>query len=769
MSFTVPPSNKVNGQSGLVSDLNSAYNSISTLAEFNVLNTAYAGGADPTGAADSTAAIQAAINAASSVGSGTVYFPAGTYKTSSALVIYSGITLQGDGEGSTTVKQVTTTANGIQGVDVSYLAIRDLTLSGPGSGSGNGVSLTRSANSNIPYCEISNVQSATFGNCGFKADVLIVSHVSGCIARSNGGDGFQFTSTAGNTTSLSLDSCYANANTGTGYELDSAVYCSMSGCAADNNVGGGYALYGCQAVSLNGCGSESNTGTALLMSGGTGNSVHGLWVNVNKQYGIHVTASETFATLEGCVEFSASGATNFILTDAGTSCVVINDKHITANSFAVGTTYEALPTGTVIELTPSGDTTGVKDAALIKAAIASLPATGGVVRLGPESAWYIECGQVVINRSGVYIDAPGCYIYAVGAGDMIRMYSLDYGTDPTEGGGILGFPYVDGSKTTGTACAFHAGDILQLAVFVSVHNFTAGTASIGVWLDNNYYWTEQAYGRIRAQHCSTHVQFDNSANTSGKATGSFDRPGLVIFLDSQGAGNGVVLKNGAILVDGSSSGLGVFGNFTGGTAQYAVLTVTGSNTANGNSGISGIQLNIGVEYNVTTGTVPQTINFGAAGNFIKNCNGVIDFGADSAFTASNNNGNFWFNGPVTGDVSLIKNVATSTNLVYITSGFTTGWGGAITFQVPRGDGFVYTQIRLNVAANTALTPGMVILAAGTLPSWASPSDNTAIPVIIGGVNSSINISTTGEITYNGVAQTPTAEVFPYGQAVYMNS
>lgn len=420
-------------------------------------------------------------------------------------------------------------------------------------------------------------------------------------------------------------------------------------------------------------------------------------------------------------------------------------------------------------LFPSGDPTGAEDAAAIMAAYATLPASGGVIRLVASAPWYIKCGQVVIDRSGIFIDAPGCYIYAVGAGDMIRMYSVNYGNDFTESGGITGFPYVDGTRTTGTACAFHAGDILQLAVFVSVHDFTAGTGSIGVWLDNNYYWTEQLYGHVRAQHCATCVQFDNSVNTSGSATGSFDRANLTVFIDSQGVGNGVVMKNGAIIIDGSGGGLGIFGNFTAGTVQHTVLTVTGSNAANGNSGISGIPLNIGVEYNAAAGTAPQTINFGGAGNFIKDCTGVIDFGADAAFTASNNNGNFWFNGPVNGDVSLIKNVATSVNLAYITSGFAAGWGGAITFQVPRGDGFVYAQVRLNVAANTALSNGATVLAAGALPAWACPSDNTAIPVVIGGVNSSINIDTAGLITYNGVAQTPTSQVFPYGQAVYMNS
>jgi Pectate lyase superfamily protein len=44
-------------------------------------------GADPTGAADSTAKIQAAINACATAGGGIVYFPSGTYKITSTLTV----------------------------------------------------------------------------------------------------------------------------------------------------------------------------------------------------------------------------------------------------------------------------------------------------------------------------------------------------------------------------------------------------------------------------------------------------------------------------------------------------------------------------------------------------------------------------------------------------------------------------------------------------------------------------------------------------------
>ena len=73
---------------------------------FNVLNY----GADPSGVRDSTAAIQAAVNAASAAGGGTVYFPPGTFKataigTGTGACIYAlpNIRLKGAGPGITTL------------------------------------------------------------------------------------------------------------------------------------------------------------------------------------------------------------------------------------------------------------------------------------------------------------------------------------------------------------------------------------------------------------------------------------------------------------------------------------------------------------------------------------------------------------------------------------------------------------------------------------------------------------------------------------------
>ena len=94
MPFTIPPATRAVGTADPPGDMNNASVSLTVLAAGNVQNSAYAGGADPSGAADSTAAIQAALTAARSAGGGTVTVPPGTYVISAPLRVGSGTALQ---------------------------------------------------------------------------------------------------------------------------------------------------------------------------------------------------------------------------------------------------------------------------------------------------------------------------------------------------------------------------------------------------------------------------------------------------------------------------------------------------------------------------------------------------------------------------------------------------------------------------------------------------------------------------------------------------
>lgn len=104
MSYTIPSDTHAPGDAGHTVDHNNMADVLKGMgAVANVQNTAFAGGADPTGGADSTAAIQAALLSFGTLTSwsqgqgGTVYVPPGIYTISKTLVIPSGVRLAGAG------------------------------------------------------------------------------------------------------------------------------------------------------------------------------------------------------------------------------------------------------------------------------------------------------------------------------------------------------------------------------------------------------------------------------------------------------------------------------------------------------------------------------------------------------------------------------------------------------------------------------------------------------------------------------------------------
>jgi hypothetical protein len=119
-------------------------------------------GADPTGSADSTTAIQTAIDAASAAGGGTVFFPQGTYSISSTLTTYSSIRLLGDGDnGSAKLRlAVNSDCNLIESTtqwNINML-IENLWLEGDkdNQASGHGIYMSEALHTKIRNCVIRN-------------------------------------------------------------------------------------------------------------------------------------------------------------------------------------------------------------------------------------------------------------------------------------------------------------------------------------------------------------------------------------------------------------------------------------------------------------------------------------------------------------------------------------------------------------------------------------------------------------------------------------
>lgn len=144
MAYTIPPDNRTSGNSGHLSDHTSIADVLNGMGDaFNVQNTAWAGGADPTGSADSTSAIAACVTAASTAGR-PVYIPKGTYKISSALNWkLPGLVVIGDGSANTTITQNTSNTPVVmvagQGQRIYGLRLNYLTQQGSGNTSAIGM------------------------------------------------------------------------------------------------------------------------------------------------------------------------------------------------------------------------------------------------------------------------------------------------------------------------------------------------------------------------------------------------------------------------------------------------------------------------------------------------------------------------------------------------------------------------------------------------------------------------------------------------------
>jgi hypothetical protein len=298
------------------------------------------------------------------------------------------------------------------------------------------------------------------------------------------------------------------------------------------------------------------------------------------------------------------------------------------------------------------------DTAAIQAALtAAISAGGGTVYL-PAGTYKVSSTITAnLNGTAVYIAGDGrsaTYIRFYGSGDCLRIYdSSTYSTRSNQGGAGIRDLAITGSSSSSSAAStgLHVGDIFQFEINVKVRNFNNYAGSIGVHFDNNYYWMEQLTGKVYADNCGTCVMFDNSANTSGSASGSFDRAVLDIFIEPGSSGDGVTLNNGAVLFDYR---LGIYGNISTSTTQYAVLRITGSN-GSGYSSLNAGVLYIGVELDDTVHTAPYTIYFGAPGNYIYEATGLLNFSASQAMTSSNASGTqFQFSGLIYGDTALVS-------------------------------------------------------------------------------------------------------------------
>jgi hypothetical protein len=110
-TYIIQPQNRVAGSAGHLADHDNLGAVLSAVPDiqYSVLNTQYAGGADPTGYADSTAAINATLTATPA--GGVCFVPAGTYKITGTIVIPNDVTLKGTDASDPTAGSILSVAN----------------------------------------------------------------------------------------------------------------------------------------------------------------------------------------------------------------------------------------------------------------------------------------------------------------------------------------------------------------------------------------------------------------------------------------------------------------------------------------------------------------------------------------------------------------------------------------------------------------------------------------------------------------------------------
>jgi len=197
---------------------------------------------------DDTGAIQAAIDAVSAAGGGTVFLPPGTYKTTATLGIKSGVTIKGAGKHGTIVKKYGAADAGepciaVSGTTaVSWWKVIDIRLefdTAQTATGGCGIQVS-SLNLMSAYAQIRNVQIASSFNgihsSGVAGTAFFMSRLENVQVYGAYDWAFLIESTLN--TTLHLDTCYAVGPgsaiaTAKGFKFVSCPTLTMTNCACD--------------------------------------------------------------------------------------------------------------------------------------------------------------------------------------------------------------------------------------------------------------------------------------------------------------------------------------------------------------------------------------------------------------------------------------------------------------------------------------------------------------------------------------------------------
>jgi hypothetical protein len=267
---------------------------------------------------------------------------------------------------------------------------------------------------------------------------------------------------------------------------------------------------------------------------------------------------------------------------------------------------------------------------------------------------YIPAGQYVVSETlspawNVTLQGTGetSQILSYVTGDTFAMSnpttpSGGYGAYDIQSGGVRDL-LIDGTNTGANSSGLHIGNGLGYIVTnVFARNFT-GTGSTGIWVDDSLWWTEKAYFRAQTANCTTGFYF----TSTGTGTGSFEYSYYDLVTYWTNGQSAIVIDN----VNGASSA------FWGGTWNYWRGNCDGSTpgpflTLKGGVQFKRCNVILCPESNATAGAAQTIYDAGGGTNHFVNCEGWMDFGANTWAASNMSAGNFQFAGPIQGDATL---------------------------------------------------------------------------------------------------------------------
>jgi hypothetical protein len=274
--------------------------------------------------------------------------------------------------------------------------------------------------------------------------------------------------------------------------------------------------------------------------------------------------------------------------------------------FAGGGTGTALPSG-LVALAPSGDVTGTKDTAAVKAAIAGFPGGLGAVLLGP-GTWYGQPGNPIVLNQGQSVQglagSAATFWNAAGSGTgpMFTLVNSGAFTGGQYAGPVSGLSMIGFGGSAGAIAMSMSG--LQGARVRDL--YIAGFAGGGLDFTN-------ALGSYAEQGSWKDIVLVQNGSSSGWnvlfSNSSFDYCTYEFTFVALANTDGIRLQNGAQL---SGCRLQTMGNFYGaaGSNSGAVIAIDRGNAA-GTSYIINTTLHCAVE-SAGSGVGHQTLLQGSS-------------------------------------------------------------------------------------------------------------------------------------------------------------